>query len=64
MATKTKPFDCVDMKRHAQAQIMAEYEARKGEFSSYWEFLQNKFRESAWQKAIWEKFQGREPKSR
>lgn len=63
MATKTKPFDCVEMKRHAQAQIMAEYETRKGEFPSYWEFLQSKFRESAWQKAIWEKFQGRGTKS-
>ena len=36
---KKKAFDCVEMKRQAQARLMAAYEARKSEFSSYAEFI-------------------------
>jgi len=36
---KKKAFDCVEMKRQAQAKLMAEYEVRKNEFSSYAEFI-------------------------
>ena len=36
---KQKAFDCVEMKRQAQARLMAAYEARKSEFSSYAEFI-------------------------
>ena len=39
MATKTKTFDCVEMKNRIQAQRLAEYEARKGEFDSYIDFV-------------------------
>ena len=39
MTTKTKTFDCVEMKQRAQRELMAEYQARRGEFSSYAEFL-------------------------
>lgn len=39
MTTKTKTFDCVAMKQQAQRELMKEYEARRGEFSSYAEFL-------------------------
>ena len=35
----TKAFDCVEMKREVQARLMAAYEARKSEFSSYAEFV-------------------------
>lgn len=38
MTTK-KSFDCVEMKRKAQKRLRSEYEARKGEFSSYAEFI-------------------------
>ena len=34
-----KSFDCVEMKREAQKRLRSEYEARKGEFSSYAEFI-------------------------
>lgn len=34
-----KAFDCVEMKRQAQARLLAAYEARKSEFSSYAEFI-------------------------
>jgi hypothetical protein len=36
---KKKTFDCVEMKRQAQAKLMAEYEVRKNEFISYAEFI-------------------------
>ena len=36
---KRKAFDCVEMKRQAQARLMAAYEARKSEFSSYAQFI-------------------------
>ncbi len=40
MGTKTKTFDCVEMKRQAQARLRAEFESRKSEFESYFDFLQ------------------------
>ena len=46
MATKTKTFDCVEMKNRIQAKIMAEYEARKDEFPSFVEFIHARNRES------------------
>jgi hypothetical protein len=39
MKTKKKPFDCVEMKNRAQRELMKEYEARRGEFASYVDFL-------------------------
>jgi hypothetical protein len=48
MPTKTKTFDCVEMKNRIQAQRMAEYESRKGEFASYIEFVRSKTGDSAW----------------
>jgi len=32
-------FDCVEMKNRIQAELMLEYESRKGEFSSYADFI-------------------------
>lgn len=45
MATKTKAFDCVQMKRRAQSRLLAEYEQRKDEFASYAEFITSKARQ-------------------
>lgn len=57
MAKKTpKDFDCVQMKRKAQAALTAEYESRKDEFDSYWDFLRKTARESEWESAMIEKF--------
>lgn len=53
MTTKTKAFDCVEMKRRAQEKLMAEYEARKGEFDSYSQFIDAKSAASAWQQSFW-----------
>jgi hypothetical protein len=36
---KPKTFDCVKMKNDIQARVLAEYETRKGEFSSFIDFV-------------------------
>ena len=59
MAAKTKRFDCVEMKRRAQERIRAEWERRKGAFSSYGEFLETSLNESEWGREIWRKFGSR-----
>jgi hypothetical protein len=48
MVTKTKRFDCVAMKNRIQAKLMEEYEARKGEFGSYAEFIAASANEHEW----------------
>ncbi len=56
MAMKAKTFDCVEMKRNAQKALQKEYEARKDEFSSYWDFLAAKADESEWVQKMRSKF--------
>jgi len=63
MMVKAKTFDCVEMKRRAQERILAEYEERKAEFSSYCEFLQHRCKQSAWQSEFWAKL-GRDKSGR
>ena len=46
MATKTKTFDCVEMKNRIQAKRLAEYEAHKGDFDSYIDFVNSRVRQS------------------
>ncbi len=46
MATKTKTFDCVEMKHEAQRKLRAEFESRRDEFKSIIEFIDLKARES------------------
>jgi hypothetical protein len=48
MATKSKTFDCVKMKRDAQRRLRAEYEARRSEFSSYVDFINRTVDEDPW----------------
>jgi len=57
MKTKTKTFDCVEMKHEAQKKLRAEYNARKDEFDSYPAFLEAKSRESDWQRDFWAKIE-------
>ena len=52
MTIRTKSFDCVEMKHKAQRKLRAEYESRKTEFSSYFEFLDAKASESTWQREL------------
>lgn len=56
MTTKTKTFDCVEFKLQAQHKLRSEYEARKDEFASYFEFLNAKAHESAWVRRMEKKF--------
>ena len=55
-ATKAKTSDCVAFKCEAQRKLLAEYEGRKGEFESYYDFLDAKARESAWAQRMERKF--------
>ncbi len=57
MSTKTKTFDCVEMKNRIQAELFAEYEARKGEFASYLDFINAKVKDSELMKAVQQKLQ-------
>ncbi len=46
MSRKTKTFDCVEMKNRIQAERLAEYESRKGEFASYIDFINARVKDS------------------
>jgi len=46
MRTKRKTFDCVEMKNRIQAERLREYESRKGEFSSYLDFIEARVKDS------------------
>jgi len=60
MTTRAKTFDCVEFKRQAQRKLLAEYEERKGEFDTYYDFLDAKAQASAWVQRIERKFRERE----
>ena len=57
MSTKTKTFDCVEMKNRIQAELFAEYESRKGEFASYLDFINAKVKDSELMKIVRQKSQ-------
>ena len=56
--TKTKTFDCVEMKNRIQAKILSDYEAHKDEFPSLLAFIQARNRQSAWVRRMEKKFRG------
>ena len=60
MPTKTKTFDCVEMKNRIQAERLAEYESRKGEFASYVDFINARVKDSELMKVVRKK--SRSPK--
>ncbi len=53
--SKTKTFDCVEMKHRAQKKLRAEYETRQKEFASYSEFLEATINEDPWQRRLWDR---------
>ena len=55
MTTKPKMFDCVEMKRRAQEEILADWESRKHEFPSYGAFFEATVQESEWTRKTWER---------
>jgi hypothetical protein len=62
MPTKTKTFDCVEMKNRIQAKQLAEYEAHKKEYASYLDFINAKVKNSELMNFVQRKFQTRENK--
>ena len=56
MATRTKSFDCVEMKDHIQAQLLAEYEASKDKCPSFVEFLRSRNDQNEWVRKARAKF--------
>jgi len=59
MATKAKTFDCVEMKNRIQAELLAEYEARKDEFKSYLDFINATAKNSELAEIVRQKTQSR-----
>ena len=55
MTRKAKAFDCLEMKNRIQAERLAEYEARKAEFSSYVDFINARVENSELAKIICQK---------
>ena len=55
MTTKAKAFDCVEMKNRIQAERLAEYEARKEEFSSYVDFINARVKDSELARIVFRK---------
>jgi hypothetical protein len=55
MTTKTKTFDCIEMKRRVQEDLRSEYEKRKKEFASYEDFLNAKADQSSWVRQVRER---------
>jgi hypothetical protein len=55
MGTKTKTFDCVKMKNRIQAKIMAEYEAHKGDYPSFVDFIKARAAKSK----LWKEFEAK-----
>ncbi len=60
MSTRTKTFDCVEMKNRIQAERLAEYESRKREFASYLDFINARVKDSQLMKVVQEKFRKEE----
>ena len=58
MTTKTKTFDCVELKNRIQAEIQAEYEAHRNEFPSFVEFVRSTVADSEYARAMHRKFGG------
>lgn len=56
MTTRTKTFDCVEMKNRIQARRMAEYEARKDEFPSLLDFVRARSHQSKWLQQVRKRF--------
>ncbi len=56
MGTRTKTFDCVEMKNRIQEEMLAEYEARGEEFPSFIAFVKATAEKSVWVRRMREKF--------
>ena len=57
MKTKTKTFDCVEMKHKAQKALLDEFESRRAEFATLTDFLNDKLVKSDIASSVWKKFE-------
>ena len=55
MMANDKTIDCVEMKNRIQAERLAEYESRKGEFASYVDFINARVKDSELMRIVREK---------
>jgi hypothetical protein len=55
MSKAPEKFDCVAWKRQAQRKLQEEYERRKSEFDSYYDFLKARVTEDPWSRKAWER---------
>ncbi len=55
MPTRTKTFDCVEMKNRIQADRLSEYEAKKNEYASYVDFVNARMKHSELAKSLQQK---------
>ena len=46
------------MKRDAQRKLLEEFESRKAEFDSYYDFLKARVMEDPWSRKMWERIKG------
>lgn len=53
---KTKTFDCVEMKRRIQAEMMSDYLAHRDEHTSYVTFVEARANASDWVRRMRGKF--------
>ena len=53
MPIKNKTFDCVEMKHDIQRKLVEEFEARRGEFDSYADFIRQTTEADPWIQAFW-----------
>ena len=60
MLTRTKTFDCVEMKNRIQAERLAEYESRSVSSASYLDFINARVKDSQLMKVVQEKFRKEE----
>ena len=58
MTSKSKTFDCVEMKNRIQAAIQVEYEAHRAEFPSFVEFVRAAAAQSEYARSMRRKFGG------
>ena len=54
--SRTKSFDCVEMKNRIQAKVRADYEEHKHEFPSFLAFVRARNSQSGWVERMEQKF--------
>lgn len=59
MTTKTKTFDCVNMKHSIQRNLLKEFQSHNSDYDSYAHFLRDSIEENEWCRKQLERLQGK-----